>query len=139
MHEKESAQNTDSRGKKKILGALGESVAARFLEGKGFTILEQNYRQKWGEIDIIALKDDIVRFVEVKSVSREPLPDISRENGEHRPEELVHEHKLLKIARTAEMYMNGKNDLRDYQVDVVGVFLDVKNKKARCRLFEKFL
>lgn len=139
MYKEEEPGKTDSRGKRKILGALGESVAARFLERKGFTILKQNYQQKWGEIDIIAFKDGVVRFVEVKSVSREPLPDISRENEGHRPEELVHEHKLRKIARTAEMYMNDKNDLRDYQVDVVGVFLDVRNKKARCRLFEQVL
>ena len=131
----------DVRGRpdKKEIGRIGEKVASEFLARKGFEILEMNYRRPWGEIDIIALKANIVRFVEVKSVSREAIQDISRESNDHRPEELVHEFKLKKVARTAEMYMNAKNDKRDFQIDVVGVFLDVKNRKARCRLFEQVL
>ena len=120
-------------------GAIGETVAAEFLRRKGFQILEKNYLKPWGEIDIIALKGGVVRFVEVKSVSRESLQDISRESNDHRPEELVHEQKLRKVARTAEMYMNDKNDPRDFQIDVVGVFLDMTNRKASCRLFEQVL
>jgi putative endonuclease len=123
----------------KEIGGIGESVAAEFLRKKGFEVLERNYRKPWGEIDIIALKSNIVRFVEVKAVSRESLADISREINDHRPEEMVHEYKLRKIARTAEMYMNDKKDLRDYQIDVVGVYLDIKNRRARCRLFEQVL
>ena len=80
-----------------------------------------------------------MRFVEVKSVSRESLVDISRENSNYRPEEMVHESKLRKVARTAEMYMNEKNDPRDYQIDVVAVFLDHALRKARCRLYEQVL
>jgi putative endonuclease len=124
---------------RKEIGALGESAAAEYLRRKGFEILEKNYRKPWGEIDIIALKSNIVRFVEVKSVSRESSADISKDLNGHRPEELVHELKLRKIARTAEMYMNDKKDLRDYQIDVVGVFLDFNARKARCRLLEQVL
>src|SRR5436190_12404656 len=111
---------------RKEIGAMGESVAAEFLRRKGFEIIEKNYLKPWGEIDIVAVKGNIVRFVEVKSVSRESSSaNVSRENNDHRPEELVHAHKLQKVARTAEMYMNDKNDPRDYQIDVVGVFLDL--------------
>ncbi len=121
------------------IGALGESLAAKFLERRGFKILTMNYMKPWGEIDIIAEKAGITRFVEVKSVSRESLPDVSREMNTHRPEEMVHEAKLRKIARTAEMYMNETGDDRDFQIDVVGVFIDTKNRKARCRLYEQVL
>ena len=124
---------------KKDIGAIGEGVAAEFLRRKVFQVLERNFRKPWGEIDIIALKSNVVRFVEVKSVSREPGRDISREINDHRPEELVHAYKLQKVARTAEMYMNDKNDPRDYQIDVVGVFLDMRNRSAKCRLFEQVL
>lgn len=123
----------------KEVGAAGESVAAEFLRRKGYEILERNYRRPWGEIDIIGLKEGIIRFVEVKSVTRESFEDVSRESNDHRPEELVHQHKLAKIARTAEMYMNDKRDDRDFQVDVVGVFLNMRARKARCRLFEQVL
>lgn len=124
---------------KRATGNLGEDIACQFLGQKGFKILERNFLRKWGEIDIIAEKAGTVRFIEVKTVSRENMPDISRENSGYRPEEQVHPAKLRKVARTAEMYMNGKGDQREYQIDVVGVFMDVKNRKARCRLFEQVL
>jgi len=124
---------------RKEVGSIGEGVAAEFLRRKGFQILERNYLKPWGEIDIIALKSNVVRFVEVKSVSRESLGDISAEDNDHRPEEMVHSHKLQRIARTAEMYMNEKKDSRDFQIDVVGVFLDMRNRRAKCRLLEQVL
>ncbi len=125
--------------KRKEVGRIGESVAVQFLERKGFTILDRNYRKPWGEIDIIAEKAGIVRFVEVKTLSRENIPDVTREMSGYRPEEQVHPTKLRKIARTAELYMNGKRDEREYQIDVVGVFLNTKTRQAQCRLFEQVL
>jgi len=129
--------NPDQR--RKEIGKLGESIAAQFLERKGFKILERNYRKPWGEIDIIAEKSGMVRFVEVKSVSCENLPDVTREMSSYRPEEQVHPFKLKKIARTAEIYMNNKQDEREFQIDVVGVFLNTRERMARCRLFEQVL
>jgi len=125
--------------RRKEVGRIGESVAAQFLERKGFKILDRNYRKPWGEIDLIAEKGNIVRFVEVKTLSRENIPEVTREISDYRPEEQVHPAKLRKIARTAEMYMNGKRDEREYQIDVVGVFLNIKTRQARCRLFEQVL
>lgn len=124
---------------RKEVGRLGEEAAAQFLTLKGFTVLERNYLRPWGEIDIIAEKDGIIRFVEVKTLSRENPPDISRENNTYRPEEQVHPGKLTKIARTAELYMNERGDARDYQIDVVGVYLDAARRTARCRLYEQVL
>lgn len=125
--------------KRKETGRAGETVAARFLERKGFTIIDRNYRKPWGEIDIIAEKEGIVRFVEVKTLSRENISDISREMSGYRPEEQVHPAKLRKIARTAEMYMNGRGDQREFQIDVVGVFLNIRTRQATCRLYEQVL
>ncbi len=124
---------------RKEVGRLGEEIAAQFLKKKGFKILERNYWKPWGEIDIIAEKGNSVRFVEVKAVSRESLPNVSRDMSSYRPEEQVHPAKLRKVARTAELYMAEKGDERDFQIDVVGVFLDMKTRKARCRLFEQVL
>ena len=128
-------------GKKdtKVLGRIGEEVASDFLVRKGFLILDRNYRRPWGEIDIIALKDGIVRFVEVKALATLSLPNVSREKDDYRPEEQVHEGKLRKIVRTAETYMNANRDSREYQIDVVGVYIDTENRRARCRLFEQVL
>lgn len=49
------------------LGAAGEKMVALYLEKKGYQILDRNFRIKGGEIDIIAQKDDIIAFVEVKT------------------------------------------------------------------------
>lgn len=124
--------------KRKLVGRIGEEVACTFLEGKGFTVIEKNYRKPWGEIDIIAEKDGQVRFVEVKAVSREILPDVSREM-DYRPEEMVDSRKLRKLARTAALYMEVHKDTREFQIDVVGVILATTTRTARCRLFEQAL
>lgn len=52
---------------RKELGNFGERVAAFYLEKKGYEILRRNYCVKGGEIDIIAKKDGIIAFVEVKT------------------------------------------------------------------------
>ena len=124
---------------RKEVGRIGEALAAKFLENKGFTVLARNYREKWGEIDIVAEKGGCVRFVEVKTVSRENIDDGSREMNDYRPEEMVHPAKLQRVARTAETYMAELHDERDYQIDVVGVLLDSTHKRAHCRLFEQVL
>jgi len=124
---------------RKEVGRIGEDIATQFLERKGFKIITRNYRKPWGEIDIIAEKLGVVRFVEVKAVSREILPNGSREMPNYRPEEQVHPTKLKKICRTAELYMANTKDDREFQIDVVGVFLDMRNRKARCRLLEQVL
>lgn len=124
---------------RKESGRIGEEIACNFLKRKGFNIIERNYRKPWGEIDIIAERRGTMRFVEVKALVIEKLPDVSREIQGYRPEEQVHAGKLRKIARTAEIYMNANNDKRDYQIDVIGVFLDKNNRTARCRLFEQVL
>ena len=123
----------------RITGALGEELARQFLARKGFNIIIMNYRKPYGEIDIIAEKSGVVRFVEVKAVTREPSADISRVTDHYRPEEMAHESKLRKVARTAQAYMAETKDDRDYQVDVVGVLMDSMNRRAVCRLFEQVL
>ncbi len=52
---------------KKILGREGEDRAAQFLMKQGYRILERNYSTRSGEIDLIALHEGAVVFVEVKT------------------------------------------------------------------------
>ena len=51
---------------KREVGSKYENIAVSYLQEQGYTILEQNYRNRIGEIDIIAKQNDIVVFVEVK-------------------------------------------------------------------------
>ena len=123
---------------RKDIGSSGEQVACEFLGRKGYTIISRNFRKPWGEIDIVALKDNTMRFVEVKTISSSDSSGFSREI-EYIPEELVHASKLRKVARTASLYMEEKKDKREYQIDVVGVILNPATRMARCRLFEQVL
>ena len=48
-------------------GAAGESIARKYLRAKGYTILESNWSTTVGELDIVAKRDDVLVFVEVKT------------------------------------------------------------------------
>ena len=122
---------------KQIVGRLGEGVARKFLEQKGFKVIDTNVLRKWGEIDIVVEKEGVVRFVEVKAQSA--LLGGSREMRDYRPEEMAHSTKLEKVARTASLYMEEKGDDREYQVDVVALLLDHEKHVARCRHYEQVL
>jgi putative endonuclease len=124
--------------KRRQLGNLGEDIACRFLESKGYVITARNYLKPWGEIDVIGIKNGTVRFIEIKTVSRENTGGLSREM-DHQPEDLIDQRKLAKVARTASLYMDEMKDSREYQIDTVGVILDHKTKTAQCRLLEQVL
>lgn len=74
----------------RVIGSLKEDLAISYLEQNGFEILERNFKCKIGEIDIIAKKDNIIRFIEVKyrkgnlaggayySISQKKLEKISK-------------------------------------------------------------
>lgn len=53
----------------KTMGKLGEEVAKEYLKKQGIRVIENNYRNKYGEIDIIAKEKDTIVFAEVKSRS----------------------------------------------------------------------
>ncbi len=63
----------------KTIGNEGEARATSYLEACGFTIIERNWRTKSGEIDIIAYKNDILVFVEVKTLPNGTFDMIQRE------------------------------------------------------------
>jgi putative endonuclease len=78
------------------MGTEGESLAAQFLEAKGYTILEKNYRFDRGEIDLVAKDGQELVFIEVKARR-------SREFGA--PEESVTPAKEAQLKKVAEGYL----------------------------------
>jgi len=99
---------------RKNLGRDGESVAASFLEKKGYVILKRNFAFKGGEIDIVAKFEDTVHFIEVKTRK-------STDYGT--PAMTVNFRKQEKIFKTAEYYLK-QNDLIDppCSFDVIELF-----------------
>ena len=123
---------------KQKVGNLGEGIACRFLERKGFVISQRNYRKPWGEIDIISEKKAVRHFIEVKTVSRESLENISREMDSYRPEDNIHPWKLKRLSRAIQSYLleHEISEEGKWQFDVVTVFLDERGKKAKVELME---
>ncbi len=128
--------------KSQKVGEIGENIAARFLMKQGFVVLERNYTKKWGELDIIAEKDGKLHFVEVKSVSRETLTDVTHETlDQYHPEDNMHPWKLKRLARTIQTYLlsNKVSEEQEWQMDLMVVFLSLKDKKARIRVIENII
>lgn len=123
------------------IGEIGEDIACKWLENKGFTIIERNYTKKWGEIDIIANKEGITYFIEVKSVSCVTLPDLKDEKSNRkRPEENMHPQKLRRLSKVIQTYLiNRKNLENNWQFDLLIVFLNIKDRMARVGRIENIV
>ncbi|MEK7607778.1 MAG: YraN family protein [Patescibacteria group bacterium] len=125
-------KNFSSETQKK--GEIGESIACTYLMRNGFEVLDRNYTRKWGEVDIIALKQGILHFIEVKSVTRENFD----KNLNIRPEDQMHAWKQRKLARTIELYINERATGK-WQFDVACVYMNMTQRKARVVLLEDII
>lgn len=98
----------------RIKGKDGEEIAAKFLKEKGYQIIDQNNSTKFGELDLIVNKNNILIFVEVKFKTTEDFGT---------PEEMIGKSKLAQVKRTAEMYLLTNPDMANkfdkYQIDAV--------------------
>ena len=108
-------QNSDSGGSRRKIGAQFEQRAALFFTQQGFEILDRNWQAGHREIDLVARKDDLVVFVEVKSSSN---PNFGH------PAERVDKTKIRHLGAAAQKYLIEKNiegvDLRFDVVTFVG-------------------
>jgi putative endonuclease len=105
----------DSRAQ---LGQEAEELISRRLAANGFTVLDRNWRRPWGELDIVARKDGVIHFVEVKA-SRRYADGFT-------PELRADERKLIKVRRTARTWLanNCYSPDTEWQIDVASVIMD---------------
>ena len=97
---------------RRAVGREKEELAAQYLENKGCRILEKNYRNRWGEIDLILEDGGFLVFAEVKYRS-------SVKNG--LPEEAVDYRKQQRIRNCARRYLAGKTIDTPCRFDVIGI------------------
>ena len=117
------------------IGPLGESVVCKFLREHEYVILERNYRKIWGEIDIVAEKQGITHFFEVKTVSRESKKSAGRGIG---PEENLHTRKIKRLDRAIQSYLQEHKEAQGgkWQLDAAMVWLDTAQKTAEIEVLE---
>lgn len=102
-----------------ITGKIGEDIAINYLEKKGYKIIERNFEARQGEIDIIAMDENELVIIEVKT--RKCL-----EYG--KPAEAIDKNKKKHIYKTAEYYLYIKKLEKMYvRIDVIEVY--IKNNK----------
>jgi len=115
------------------LGQLAEEIASNFLRKKGYIILERNFKNKIGEIDIIAIRptnilqyffrkrifpSSRIIFVEVKA---------SKTKSFFSPEERINYFKKQKLINLAYSYIKDKKIKNSFQIDAIRIYFE--NKK----------
>lgn len=101
-------------------GNRGEEIATEYLRKKGFQIIDLNFRIRGGEIDIVAIKDSILVFIEVKTRTS---------NKFGTGFEAITPWKLKALVKTAQFYKVGHRNLPDaMRIDAVVVMLGYNDK-----------
>lgn len=94
-------------------GIWSEKIAILMLILKGYEVLKKRYKTKFGEIDIIAKKKNLLVFVEVKS---------RRKSAEI--EEILTPKQVARIRNAAEVFLSKNSDYRDYQMSFDFVYVN---------------
>lgn len=97
-----------------LTGQQGENLAAEFLLKQGYAILHRNYRYKRTEIDIIAQKDGVLIFIEVKTRATDVFGY---------PEEAVNRRKERILLNAAEVFIHRIRWQKDIRFDIISVTL----------------
>lgn len=114
----------------RYIGSIGEELAANHIKKKGYSVLDRNYRTKLGEIDIVARKQNIVVFIEVKTRTSDIFG---------RPSEAVNYKKQKTIKRLSQQYILHKKldrNCLNYRFDIIEVEIKLTEKKYRINHIE---
>ena len=109
------------------VGRLGEELARKYLKKKGYKILEQNYRTRYAEIDLVARHKDVLVFVEVRTKIGERFGT---------PEETLNARKLQKVKRNAFSYASRVKWNKLYRIDAVCIVLAADHTVQRIAHYE---
>jgi len=111
-----------------LSGKKGEELAAKYLKKKGFKIISRNFKNRFGEIDLIVFKKSLLAFVEVKT--RVGSIDFN-------PEWAINFNKVSRVQKMAQVFLvQNKIDYQDLRIDVVCVCLSEEGKLLKIDHYE---
>jgi len=112
-------------------GKLGEQIARDYLIKKGYRIIRQNFQTRFGELDIVAGKDNLLIFIEVK---------LKVEADFGRPEEMITQKKLRQVKNTAEIFLMQEktylSNFKQYRIDAICIILNQDMTVKEIRHYE---
>jgi len=111
------------------IGKKGEELAKHFLVQSGFNILEKNWRYRRLEVDFIAVKSEVVHFVEVKTRTSEHMG---------RPEDLVTDAKMESLIEASEVYTEQNPLYERVQFDILSILIQL-NKTSYLLIEDVFI
>ncbi len=113
---------------RRSLGQRGEQYAAQYLRDLGYAIQARNWRCAVGEIDLVAEKDDVLIFVEVRTRRGDRLGT---------PEESITRAKRARLIAAAQTYLDEHRQAdRDWRIDVIAIEIGPRGEVERCTLIE---
>lgn len=116
---------------KKEKGFLGEEYAVSYLLSKEFTVLERNLSELYGEVDVVAIKEGTLHFVEVKSSF------IEKNNESWSLTERVNKKKINKINKVVCSYLERKGkESSPWCIDIIAVYLSAEGDFVDLEMME---
>ncbi len=113
----------------KQLGQFGEEIAEKELKKKGYKILAKNFRNKWGELDLVVKKKRKIIFVEVKTIQK-------REG--FLPEDEIDRKKKKQLIKMSQIYLS-ENKIPfegPWQIDIIAIEVSPGFEKAKIRHYQ---
>ncbi len=95
-------------------GRSGEDLAADFFHSKGYQLICRNWRHRHWEVDLIALRNDILHFIEVKTKTTDHFGY---------PEDEVDDKKMIHLQQAAEAYLERFPEWERIQFDILAITL----------------
>lgn len=104
------------------LGNKGEDIAREYLAGKGYKILDRNWRHGKGEVDLICKKGDFIVIAEVKTRSTDFFGQ---------PEDAVNKKKQKFLIKAADAYVNQKQIMLEVRYDIISIIIKGRSHTIR--------
>lgn len=116
---------------KRKFGNLGERIAEKHLTKRGYTIVDRNYQKPWGEIDIVAKKNGVITFIEVKTRDLKHVENYLAEYS-------INRFKIRKLQKICETYLVEKRYSynQKWQIDVIAISINKEILKARLKHYK---